>query len=218
MQFLPFFCINSIVSKQYLSPGIQTDQAVFKNQASKEKTMNTHVCPASHAGFLSTSLRRLIQKPEKILDGLVTPGQTAADIGCGPGFFTVPLAKMVGENGTVIAADLQAEMLDRVRAKAARLNITNTIKYHICEPQQIGITENLDFILAFYMVHEVPSPDAFFRESRSMVNSAGRLLYVEPKFHVGRDEFQSMVALAETAGWSPESFPKILLSRAVLLR
>lgn len=180
--------------------------------------MNTHVCPASHAGFLSTSLRRLIQKPEKILDGLVAPGQTAADIGCGPGFFTVPLAKMVGENGTVIAADLQPEMLDRLRAKASRLNITNTIKYHVCEPERIGITENLDFILAFYMVHEVPSADAFFRESRAMVNPGGRMLYVEPKFHVGRDEFQSTVALAGTAGWSPESFPKILLSRAVLLR
>jgi len=180
--------------------------------------MNTHVCPASHAGFLSTSLRRLIQKPEKILDGLVRPGQTAADIGCGPGFFTLPLAQMVGETGTVVAADLQAEMLARLRTRAARLKITNTIKYHLCEPERIGITENLDFILAFYMVHEVPSPNDFFQESRAMVNPGGRLLFVEPKFHVNRDEFQSMVALAETAGWRPESFPKILLSRAVLLR
>jgi len=109
-------------------------------------------------------------------------------------------------------------MLDRLRARAARLNISNTIKYHLCEPERIGITENLDFILAFYMVHEVPSPDAFFREIRAMVNPGGRLLFVEPKFHVNRDDFQSMVALAETAGWRPESFPKILLSRAVLLR
>ena len=180
--------------------------------------MNTHVCPASHAGFLSTSLRRLIQKPEKILDGLVVPGQTAADIGCGPGFFTLPLAKMVGETGTVIAADLQAEMLDRLRARAARLKISNTIKYHLCEPERIGITEKLDFILAFYMVHEVPSPDAFFQEIRAMVNPCGRLLYVEPKFHVSRGEFQAMVELAGTAGWSPERYPKIFLSWAVLLR
>ena len=180
--------------------------------------MNNHVCPASHAGFLSTSLRRLIQKPEKILDGLVTTGQTTADIGCGPGFFTIPLAKMVGKNGTVIAADLQAEMLKKLRAKAKRQNITNTIKFHLCEPERIGITEKLDFILAFYMVHEVPSPDAFFRESRAMVNPGGQLLYVEPKFHVNRDDFQSMVALAETAGWRSERFPKILLSRAALLR
>jgi ubiquinone/menaquinone biosynthesis C-methylase UbiE len=184
----------------------------------KEKTMNTRVCPASHAGFLSTSLRRLIQKPEKILDGLVMPGQTAADIGCGPGFFTLPLVKMVGRNGTVIAADVQAEMLDRLRTRAAQLKISNTIKYHLCEPDQIGIAEKLDFILAFYMVHEVPSPDAFFRESRAMVNPGGQLLYVEPKFHVSRSGFQAMVELAQTAGWSPERYPKIFLSRAVLFR
>ena len=180
--------------------------------------MNTHVCPASHAGFLSTSLRRLIQNPEKILDGLVAPRQTVADIGCGPGFFTLPLARMVGENGTVIAADLQTEMLDRLRARAARLNITNTIQYHLCEPERIGITEKLDFILAFYMVHEVPNPDAFFRESRAMVNPGGRLLYVEPKFHVRKDDFKTMIELAETAGWRHDSFPKILFSRAVLFR
>ena len=118
----------------------------------------------------------------------------------------------------MIAADLQAEMLDRLRARAARLKISNTIKYHLCEPERIGIAEKLDFILAFYMVHEVPSPAAFFRQSRAMVNPAGRLLYVEPKFHVSRGEFQATVELAETAGWSPESFPKIFLSRAVLLR
>jgi ubiquinone/menaquinone biosynthesis C-methylase UbiE len=180
--------------------------------------MNTHVCPASHAGFLSTSLRRLIQNPEKILDGLVEPGQTVADIGCGPGFFTLPLAKMVGEKGAVIAADLQVEMLDRLRARATRQNIANTIKYQICESQRIGITEKLDFILAFYMVHEVPSPDAFFRETRTMLNPGGRMLYVEPKFHISRDKFQTMVERAEASGWHRHGSPKIFLSRAVILQ
>ena len=51
-----------------------------------------------------------------------------------------------------------------------------------------------------------------------MVNPGGQLLYVEPKFHVSRGEFQAMVELAETAGWRPERYLKIFLSRAVLLR
>ncbi|MGD9138510.1 MAG: class I SAM-dependent methyltransferase [Desulfobacterales bacterium] len=180
--------------------------------------MNTHVCPASHAGFLSTSLRRLIHNPEKILAGLVEPGQIVADIGCGPGFFTLPLARLVGEKGTVIAADLQAEMLDRLRARAARRDIINTIQYHLCEPERIGITEKLDFILAFYMVHEVPSPDAFFQETRTMLNPGGRMLYVEPKFHISRDKFQTMVERAEASGWHCHGSPKIFLSRAVILQ
>ena len=85
--------------------------------------MKTDVCPASHAGFLSSSFRQLIHNPQKILGEFVAPGQTAADIGCGPGFFTLPLAQMVGENGTVVAADLQSEMLEKLRARATKLNL-----------------------------------------------------------------------------------------------
>lgn len=179
--------------------------------------MNTHVCPASHAGFLATSLRRMIQKPEKILDGLVKPGQTAADIGCGPGFFTLPMAELVGENGKVIAADLQPEMLDKLRTRASKQGIKNTIHYQVCGTDCIGITEKADFILAFYMVHEVPDPDGFFLEARELIKPGGRLLYVEPKFHVTKGRFREMVKKAESAGWRPTGFPKIALSRAVLL-
>ena len=182
----------------------------------KEIAMNSHVCPASHAGFLSTSLRRLVHNPWKILDGLVAPGQTAVDIGCGPGFFTLPLAKMIGENGTVIAADVQPEMLDKLRTRALKYHIQNTIKYHLCGENRIGITEKADFILAFYMVHEVPNPDQFFRETREIINSNGRMLYVEPNFHVSRNEFQLMVHKALLAGWRQYDSPKIRFSRATL--
>ncbi len=179
--------------------------------------MNTHVCPASHAGFLAISLRRWVQDPEKILDGLIRPGETVADIGCGPGFFTLPMVRMVGEHGTVIAADLQQEMLDRLRARAAENGLKNTIQYHLCEPGRIGITCKLDFILAFYMVHEVPDPDAFFQETRDLIHPGGRLLYVEPWFHVGKREFEGMIERAGAAGWQARRSPNILFSRSVLL-
>ena len=178
--------------------------------------MNSHVCPASHAGFLSTSLRRLVHNPLKIMDELVTAGQTAVDIGCGPGFFTLPLARMVGENGTVIAADVQPEMLDKLRVRATNYHMENTIKYHLCGEERIGITDKADFILAFYMVHEVPNPDHFFRETREIINSNGRLLYVEPNFHVSRRRFRAMIQKAESAGWRLDGFPKIRFSRAAL--
>ncbi|NNG00010.1 MAG: class I SAM-dependent methyltransferase [Desulfobacteraceae bacterium] len=179
--------------------------------------MNTHICPASHAGFLSTSLRRLIQKPERILAGLVTPGQTVADIGCGPGFFTLSMVKLVGKRGTVIAADLQPAMLERLKVRAVKQDSHNTIRYHLCAADSVGITEKTDFILAFYMVHEVPDPGAFFRETRGIMKPGGRMLYVEPKFHVTRRRFQTMVGHAEAAGWRIDGSPKISVSRAVLL-
>ena len=74
--------------------------------------MHGRVCPSWLAFVLNNPLRKLLQNPEKILKGLVQEGQTAVDLGCGPGFFTLPLARMVGESGRVIAVDLQSKMLD----------------------------------------------------------------------------------------------------------
>ncbi len=179
--------------------------------------MKTDLCPASHAGFLATSLRGWVQDPEKIMDGLIKPGYTVADIGCGPGFFTLPMARMVGKNGTVIAADLQQEMLEKLRARAAAKRLKNTIQYHLCEPERIGIVRRVDFILAFYMVHEVPDPGGFFREAKGLIKPDGRFLYVEPKFHVSKQEFRTMLGKAEAAGWRVVRFPKVLFSRSVLL-
>jgi ubiquinone/menaquinone biosynthesis C-methylase UbiE len=61
------------------------------------------VCPAERSGWLTSSFRRLLQNPERILRGLVQEGQAAVDLGCGPGFFTLPLAQMVGPSGRVMA-------------------------------------------------------------------------------------------------------------------
>jgi len=57
------------------------------------------VCSAAHAGWLVTPLRRLLHDPRRILAGLIAPGATAIDFGCGPGFFTLPMADMVGRMG-----------------------------------------------------------------------------------------------------------------------
>lgn len=90
--------------------------------------MKLHVCPWWLVYFHSSSLRKLVQNPYKILDDLVEPGQTVLDIGCGPGFFTVPMAEMVGENGRVIAADIQAKMLGFARRRAERAGLLSRIQ------------------------------------------------------------------------------------------
>jgi len=180
--------------------------------------MSTHICPASHARFLSTSLRRFIHDPYKILKGKVSEGQTAIDIGCGPGFFTLPMAKLTGQTGTVIAADLQQEMLNSVSQRAKKRGLDHTIRLHLCRKESIGIAEKADFILAFYMVHEVPDPRGFFQEVRTMLKPGGRLLFVEPKFHVTRKRFREFSTHAVETGLVPESKPGIRVSRSVLYR
>ena len=101
-------------------------------------THDHFVCPPWLAGMLESPLRRAMHRPEKLLAGLVEPGMTVLDIGCGPGYFSLSMARLVGPQGRVIAADLQPEMLARVRAHAEKDGLLERITLHQCEPMRIG--------------------------------------------------------------------------------
>ena len=174
------------------------------------------VCPASHAGWLATSLRGLVQNPEAILRGLVRGGETAVDLGCGPGFFTLPLARMVGETGRVVAVDLQQEMLEKMRLRAERAGLLPRIKPQPCTADSLGYPGPADFVLAFYMVHEVPDVARFLGEVRGMLKERGRFLLVEPKFHVTAAKYRKTLDMAREAGFKELLEPKVFFSRATL--
>jgi len=76
----------------------------------------------------------------------------------------------------------------------------------------------VDFALAFYVVHEVPSAEAFLKEIVSILKPKGRLLVVEPMFHVSANTFERTIEVAEKAGLSPISEPKIFFSRSKLFQ
>ena len=140
------------------------------------------------------------------------------DIGCGPGFFTLPIAQLVGENGRVIAADLQEGMLHKLHQKIKGTELEGRICLHKCEKDKIGINEKVDFILAFYMVHEIPKQYNFFRELKSVLNPNGLIVIVEPKlFHVSKKAFENMLLKADSAGLKPVEYPHLTFSWAVIL-
>lgn len=143
---------------------------------------------------------------------------TVLDLGCGPGFFTIDMAQMVGKTGRVIASDLQDGMLRRLRNKIRGTELEDRIILHKCEENKIGIAEQVDFILAFYMVHEVPDQDAFFREIESLLKNNGSILIVEPPFHVSRQAFHQTVKKALKAGLIAGESPKVFLSKAAILK
>lgn len=182
-----------------------------------ESSGDCWVCPASLSGILSTSLRRLVHKPEKILEPFVKPGMTVMDLGCGPGFFSIPMAELVGEDGCVIAVDLQQIMLDKMMRAAERQGVSSRIRPHLCASNAIGVTDKVDFALAFYMVHEVPDAGEFLKEIAEILKPGGRLLFVEPKLHVSLAAFTRTVEMASDLGFSLAGEPKIAGSRSALL-
>ena len=144
-------------------------------------------------------------------------GMTVLDVGCGPGFFSIDMAQMVGTSGRVIAADLQEGMLQKVKDKIKGTELERRIIMHKCDDGKIGVTDLIDFALLFYMVHEVPKKEAFFNEIGTILKPNGRVLIVEPPFHVTKSAFEETVRKARAAGFRDSEGPKVFFSKTVIL-
>lgn len=176
------------------------------------------VCPVELADSLDNRIRKWLQNPTTILAPYVNAGMTALDVGCGPGFFSCELARMVGNRGKVIAADLQEGMLQKLSHKIAGTELAGRIQLVKCDHNSINVSEKVDFILTFYMVHEVPDKASFFRQLSGILKDEGQLLIVEPKlFHVSRTEFESTIKVAESNGFRTFPGPRLLLSWSAIL-
>jgi ubiquinone/menaquinone biosynthesis C-methylase UbiE len=177
------------------------------------------VCPVELSGSLDGKLRKWFQNPSKIVSPYVKNGYRALDVGCGPGFFTIELAKLVGRSGKVIAADLQQGMLDKLKTKIEGTELQERIALVKCEKDRINVEEQVDFILTFYMVHEVPDKIGFLKQLHQILSKEGKYLLVEPKlFHVSAKEFKATLKAAQDAGFQIQSGPKLLLSWSALLQ
>lgn len=176
-----------------------------------------HLCPAGAARFLDHGIRRLLQNPLRLLAPFVREGMTALDFGCGPGFFTLDLARLVGPSGHVIAADVQAAMLERLRAKLHGTALEPRLTLYQCQPGKLGLPLSFDFALAFWVLHELPDQHAFFAELLPLLRPAGRLLIVEPPLHVSRAAFASTVRTAVDLGFVVVQRPSIPFNKAALL-
>lgn len=184
----------------------------------KDKSKN-RVCPHSMAFMLDNWVRRIIQHPRRIVGKYIKKGDRVIDLGCGPGFFTIDMAKMVGEAGEVIAIDLQKKMLDRVKRKARKHEVEDRILYHQSFSDSIGkkFVNQADFILAYYMLHETTNPENFLREIKSILKPGGFFLLVEPKGHITEKKFNKLIKLTEENGYRVVDFPKNKGGRGLLL-
>jgi len=182
------------------------------------KKDKNRVCPVELSGSLEGKFRRWLQNPKKILSPYVKKGMTVLDIGCGPGFFSIELANLVGKDGKVIAADLQDGMLKILGDKIRGTEFEERITLVKSEKEKICVTEKVDFILAFYIVHEIVDKDNLFSELKNLLNENGKILIVEPKlFHVSKKEFQSTLGKAEKKGLKIQVGPRLSFCWSVVL-
>jgi len=172
------------------------------------------VCPWWCAWFsIDNPLRLLVHDPQKIVGPYVQSGMMVLDVG----WFSIPMARLVGQQGRVVAVDLQQQMLDMLRRRAEKARVADRIQFHKCAQDHLGVDVQADFALAFAMAHEVPDQRRLFREIRSCLKPSGKLLLAEPPLHVSAKTFAKEVAAAEEMGLRAAGRPHVRWSRAVVL-
>lgn len=183
--------------------------------------MGKRVCPWWLGYLLASPLRRLFDDPARVLDGYVRAGMTVLEPGPGMGFFTLEMARMVGANGRVVAVDIQKKMLDSLKRRAQRAHLADRIDARLAPAESMNITDlalQVDFTLAYAVVHEFPSPEKFFSEVAHASKPGAMMFFAEPAGHVNDTEFAAEIAAAENAGFVVESRPKVKGSHAALLK
>ncbi len=163
------------------------------------------VCPWWLGYALASPVRRLFMDPERLLRPLVRPGMTVLEPGCGMGFFSLPLARLVGPGGRVVCVDLQRKMIEGLRRRAKRAGLLDRIDTVVCEPSDLRTgawAGQVDLALALHMVHEIPDVAGFLRQIHAALRPGGTLLIVEPKGHVTREQFEATVQAARAAGFA----------------
>jgi len=178
------------------------------------------VCPPFIGYFLLNPLRRLVENPDRIFGPFVREGMTILEPGCAMGFFTLPMARMVGPSGRVIALDIQDKMLTVLEKRAKKAGLQDRIEFRCIGPDGYGLEDlagQADFAAAIHVVHEIPDKATFFQEMWKALRVGGRLLLIEPKGHVSGEAFEKTRSIAEKIGFSKEELPAKIGGRSISL-
>jgi len=175
------------------------------------------VCPWWLCFTFDNPLRKLLHNPEAILGPYIKPGDNVIDVGAGMGYFSIPMARLVGPAGHVTAVDIQTKMLSALAERAQRQGVSERITTHLASPGSLDHHSRADFILAFWMVHEVPDQRGFLMEIYNLLKPDGLFLLVEPIVHVSKKSFLQTLTTAEDVGFFIKENPKIAISHSALL-
>ena len=136
------------------------------------------------------TLYGLFRDPYEALDAAgLRPGQKVLEVGCGPGFFTVPAARIVGEQGRVYALDVSPPAVERVEQKVEKASVTN-VKTILADAAQTGLPDqSFDLIFVFGFAHSVGDLEGILAELHRLLKPAGTLS-VEGRLGVSDELFR----------------------------
>jgi ubiquinone/menaquinone biosynthesis C-methylase UbiE len=179
------------------------------------------VCPWWLGYLLASPVRKLAHHPDKILSPYIARDMVAVDIGCGMGYFSIPMAALVGPKGKVVCVDLQVRMLASLQKRARKNGVLERIEISQAGTHSLNLqarSGTADFVLAFAVVHEIPDHDRLFSEIAAVLKRGGKLLVSEPKGHVTEPMFTATRSMAQAHGLDISATPKIWGSHSILFK
>jgi ubiquinone/menaquinone biosynthesis C-methylase UbiE len=143
--------------------------------------MNDRVFKHAHAHKLEDPERLKWLPPAEVLSRLhLHHGGRIADVGAGTGYFSIPIAKAVGEAGKVFAVDVQPEMLDKLRQELEQWDSPRNISLHLGAATQLPLPDD-SVDVAFYanIWHELDDQDAALLEAIRVTKTNGKIALLD---------------------------------------
>ena len=134
----------------------------------------------SGADWLARREREREEMPEKVIQQLhLRPGMVVADIGAGTGYYSIRIAREVAPNGKVLANDIQAGMLARVRENAANAHLSNVETILGSESNPHLPTGQVDLAIMVDVYHELSRPQRMLEHIHDALRPGGQLVLLE---------------------------------------
>jgi SAM-dependent methyltransferase len=122
------------------------------------------------------------QKPQDVIAAMeIEPGMTVADIGAGTGYFEPWLSRAVGAAGTVLALDLEPDMVRYLNERAAREHLANVRPALVALDDPKLPAGGVDRVLVVDTWHHIPDREAYAAKIRSGLKAGGKACIVDFK-------------------------------------
>ncbi len=168
--------------------------------------------------FLSQPIRYLLETPPRLLKGYVARGMTVMDVGSGKGYYSLGMARLVGDNGRVVSVDTRADAIATLREKAERAGVANRIDTRLCHERDLDVGDlsgQIDFALAVYVVHHATDVVSLLKNVHAALKPGGKFLIIEPRHHASSAERRATETVAHEAGFRQVDYPRLTCDWAV---
>ena len=176
------------------------------------KAKPAHTCPVWLGHVLASPLRRLFENPRHLVLPLVKPGDRVLELGPALGFFTLPVAQAVGDQGRMVCVEVQEGMLRGLRKRLEKRGLLGRTDLRLCTHDDLGLADlggGCDVVLALHVVHETVSPTHTMLELVRCIKPGGLLLLVEPPGHCSPELFRTETDAAEREGMIRAPHPRV---------